>query len=192
MAHRSDGSGTTAIFTDYLAKVSPDWKSAVGAGKSVKWPVGLGGKGNEGVTGVVKATPGAVGYVELAFANQNKMPTAALRNQAGAFVAPTLEGVSAAAAGVELPADFRVSITNAAGKASYPISGFTYLLIHQDAKDADKGKALIHFLSWAVHDGQKAAPGLDYGPLPTPVVAKVDARIKSLTVQGKAVDGAGH
>jgi phosphate transport system substrate-binding protein len=192
VAHRSDGSGTTAIFTDYLAKISPDWKTQVGAGKAVKWPVGLGGKGNEGVTGIVKQTPGAVGYVELAYANQNKLAMAALRNKDGVFVQPSLEGISASAAGVQLPDDFRVSVTDAPGKTVYPISGFTYLLIHKDAGDKAKGEALGHFLWWAAHEGQKLAAPLDYAPLPGPVVAKVEAKIKTLTVQGKPVDVAGH
>src|SRR5262249_33792201 len=129
VAHRSDGSGTTAVFTDYLAKVSPEWKSRVGAAKSVKWPTGLGGKGNEGVTGLIKSTSGAIGYVELAYANQNKLQMAALKNADGQFVSPSIASTSAAAAGVTMPADFRVSIVNAKGKDAYPISSFTYLLI---------------------------------------------------------------
>jgi phosphate transport system substrate-binding protein len=192
VARRSDGSGTTAIFTDYLAKVSPDWKAQVGAGKSVKWPVGLGGKGNEGVTGIVKQAPGAIGYVELAYATQNKLATAALRNKEGAFVEPSVETTSAAAEGILMPEDLRVSVTDAAGKKSYPISGFTYLLVHQNASDAVKGGALVHFLWWAEHDGQKLAPSLDYAPLPGPVVAKVDAKLKALTVQGKPVNVTNH
>lgn len=185
VVHRSDGSGTTSIFTDYLAKVSPEWKSAVGAGKSVKWPTGLGAKGNEGVTGIVKQTPGAIGYVELAYANQNKLPMAELRNHDGAFVKPTIESTSAAAAGVEMPDDFRVSITDAKGKTAYPMASFTYLLVPSDFQDAAKGKALVEFLWWAVHDGQKAAAPLDYAPLPAAVVAKVSAKLKTLKVQGK-------
>jgi phosphate transport system substrate-binding protein len=185
VAHRSDGSGTTAIFTDYLAKVSPEWKSRVGAGKSVKWPAGLGGKGNEGVTGLLKSTPGAIGYVELAYANQNKLPTAALRNQSGEFVRPTVESTSAAAAGVKLPEDFRVSITDAPGKGAYPIAAFTYLLVYRDQGDRARGEALVHFLWWAMRDGQKYAAPLDYAPLPASVVARVDETLKSLTVQGK-------
>ncbi len=185
VVHRSDGSGTTSIFTDYLAKVSPEWKGAVGAGKSVKWPTGLGAKGNEGVTGIVKQTPGAIGYVELAYANQNKLPMAELRNHDGAFVKPTIESTSAAAAGVEMPEDFRVSITDAKGKTAYPMASFTYLLVPGDLQDAAKGKALVEFLWWAVHDGQKAAAPLDYAPLPAPVVAKVSAKLKTLKVQGK-------
>ncbi len=187
VAHRSDGSGTTAIFTDYLAKVSPEWKQRVGAGKSVKWPSGLGGKGNEGVTGLVKQMPGAIGYVELAYANQNKLPMAALRNHDGVFVRPTLESTSAAAAGVEMPPDYRVSITDAPGKDAYPIASFTYLLVHRDQKDAVKGKAVVQFLWWAVHQGQAMAPPLDYAPLPRPVVARIERTLEGLTVQGKPV-----
>jgi phosphate transport system substrate-binding protein len=185
VVHRSDGSGTTAIFTDYLAKVSPAWKQKVGAGKSVKWPTGLGAKGNEGVTGLVKTTPGAVGYVELAYADQNQLPMAQLRNRDGAFVKPSLESTSEAAAGVEMPADFRVSITDARGKDAYPMASFTYLLVYRDQTDAAKGRALIDFLWWAIHDGQAAAPALDYAPLPKAVVAKVERELRTLTVQGK-------
>jgi phosphate transport system substrate-binding protein len=187
VAHRSDGSGTSAVFTDYLAKVSPEWKQKVGAAKSVKWPTGLGGKGNEGVTGVVKSTPGAIGYVELAYAKQNKLTTASIKNADGNFVMPTIESTSAAAAGVDMPADFRVSITNAKGKDAYPISSFTYLLVYKDQTDAAKGKALAEFLMWAIHDGQKFAAPLDYAPLPKPVVTKVEAEVKGITVQGKKV-----
>ena len=185
VAHRSDGSGTTYVFTDYLAKVSPAWKSKVGAGKSVKWPVGLGAKGNEGVTGLVKGTPGAIGYVELAYANQNKLASAALRNRDGAFVKPTLEATSEAAAGVEMPDDFRVSITNAAGRSAYPIAAFTYLLVYRDQADRAKGEALIGFLWWAVHDGQASASALDYAPLPRAVVTRVEKKLQAMTVQGK-------
>jgi phosphate transport system substrate-binding protein len=187
VAHRSDGSGTTNAFTDYLAKVSPEWKEKVGAGKSVKWPVGLGGKGNEGVTGLVKQTPGSIGYVELAYANQNKLPLASLRNQDGTFVTPTLESTSEAAAGVEMPADYRVSITNAKGKNTWPIATFTYLLVHKDSRDAAKGDAILKFLWWAMHDGQAMAAPLDYAPLPKAVVAMVEKTIQGLTVQGKTV-----
>jgi phosphate transport system substrate-binding protein len=185
VVHRSDGSGTTSIFTDYLSKVSPEWKDAVGAGKSVRWPAGLGAKGNEGVTGLVKQTPGAIGYVELAYASQNKLPMAELLNHDGVFVKPSIAGTSAAAAGVDMPADFRVSITDARGKAAYPIASFTYLLVPRDLADPAKGKALVEFLWWAVHDGQKFAEPLDYAPLPAAVVEKVSARIKAFTVQGK-------
>jgi phosphate transport system substrate-binding protein len=185
--HRSDGSGTTAIFTDYLAKVSPAWKDQVGAGKSVKWPVGLGAKGNEGVTGLVRQTPGTIGYVELAYAIQNKIPTAALRNKEGVFLQASMEATSASAAGVAMPDDFRVSITDAEGKTSWPISSFTYLLVPGDLQDQAKGEALVHFLWWAVHDGQQFAAPLDYAPLPAKVVEKVSARLKAITVQGKPV-----
>ncbi|HEX8952065.1 MAG TPA: phosphate ABC transporter substrate-binding protein PstS [Polyangia bacterium] len=187
VCHRSDGSGTTAVFTDYLAKISPAWKTTVGAGKAVKWPVGLGGKGNEGVTGSVKSTPGSVGYVELAYANQNKLTMAALQNADGAFVLPSIESTSAAAAGVEMPADFRVSITNAKGKAAYPISSFTYVLIYKEQSDAAKGKAIGQFLWWAIHDGQKLAAPLDYAPLPKAVVTKVEQELRGITVAGKSV-----
>jgi phosphate transport system substrate-binding protein len=187
VVHRSDGSGTTSIFTDYLAKVSPEWKSKVGAGKSVKWPVGLGAKGNEGVTGVVKSTPGAVGYVELAYAHQNQLAMASLRNRDGVFMAPSLESSSAAAAGVEMPADYRVSITDAKGKDAYPLASFTYLLVYKDQADPKKGEAMLRFLWWAVHEGQATAASLDYAPLPKAVVAKVEKTLGSLTVQGKPV-----
>lgn len=188
VVHRSDGSGTTSIFTDYLAKVSPQWKEKVGAGKSVRWPAGLGAKGNEGVTGLVKQTPGAVGYVELAYANQNELPVAALRNRDGVFVTPTIDATSAAAAGITLPPDFRVSITDAKGKDAYPMASFTYLLVPQDQRDAARGAAVLEFLWWAVHDGQRFAAPLDYAPLPKAVVEKVSAKLLTLTVQGKRVD----
>jgi phosphate transport system substrate-binding protein len=187
VAHRSDGSGTTAVFTDYLAKISPAWKTTVGTGKAVKWPVGLGGKGNEGVTGSVKSTPGSIGYVELAYANQNKLTMAAIKSADGEFVMPSIESTSAAAAGVEMPADFRVSITNAKGKGAYPISSFTYILIYKEQTDAAKGKAIGNFLWWAIHDGQKLAGPLDYAPLPKPVVAKVETALRGITVGGKSV-----
>jgi len=187
VAHRSDGSGTTYVFTDYLSKISPAWKERVGTGKSVKWPVGLGGKGNEGVTGLIKSTPNSIGYVELAYANQNKLAVASLKNADGQFVKPSLEATSAAAAGVEMPADFRVSITNAKGKDTYPIASFTYLLLYKDQADKAKGEALANFLWWAIHDGQKVATPLDYAPLPAPVVQKVEKTLQSLTVQGKPV-----
>ena len=187
VAHRSDGSGTTAVFTDYLAKVSPEWKAGPGAGKSVNWPTGLGGKGNEGVTGLVKQTEGAIGYVELAYANQNKLPTAALKNRSGSFVRPSLESVSAAAANVEIPDDYRISITDAEGKGAWPISAFTYLLVYKDQVNGAKGDALLKFIWWAVHDGQKHASSLDYAPLPHSAVSKVERTLKSMTVHGKPV-----
>jgi phosphate transport system substrate-binding protein len=187
VVHRSDGSGTTSVFTDYLAKVSPEWKAGPGQGKSVNWPVGLGGKGNEGVTGTVKQTEGAVGYVELAYAKQNKLPMAELKNHDGNWVKASLESVSAAAAKADIPDDYRVSITDAPGKDAYPISGFTWLLVYKEQTDPVKGEALVHFLWWAEHDGEKEAPALDYAPLPAPLVKKVEGTLKSITVQGKPV-----
>jgi phosphate transport system substrate-binding protein len=187
VVRRSDGSGTTYVFTDYLTKISAEWKEKAGTGKSVSWPVGLGGKGNEGVTGLIKQTPGSIGYVELAYANQNKLPVTALQNRDGNFVLPTLESTSAAAAGVVLPPDFRVSVTDPSGKNAYPIASFTYLLVHKDAKDKAKGDAMVKFLWWAVHAGQAMAIPLDYAPLPKPVVANVEKTIQGLLVQGKPV-----
>jgi phosphate transport system substrate-binding protein len=187
VVHRSDGSGTTYIWADYLSKVSPEWEQKAGRGTSVKWPVGLGGKGNEGVSGQVKNTPGALGYVELAYAISNKLPAASIRNQAGKFVAPTIESTTAAAAGAAkaMPADFRVSLTNAPGDAAYPIASFTWLLVYKDQPDAVKGKALVNFLWWAIHDGQKYASDLLYAPLPAPVVKQIEAKIREITYQGK-------
>jgi len=187
VVRRSDGSGTTYVFTDYLAKISPEWKDKVGTGKSVSWPAGLGGKGNEGVTGLIKQTPGAIGYVELAYANQNKLPLTSLQNKDGAFVAPSIESTSAAAAGVAMPADYRVSLTNAAGSNAYPIAAFTYLLVHKDSKDEAKGDAIVKFLWWAIHEGQAVAAPLDYAPLPKAVVSMVEKTVQGLQVQGKPV-----
>jgi phosphate transport system substrate-binding protein len=178
--HRSDGSGTTFVFSDYLSKVSPEWKQKVGAAKSVRWPAGLGAKGNEGVTGLVKQVPGAIGYVELAYAVQNRLPMAELRNRDGAFVKPTIEATSAAAAGAAIPDDFRVSITDAAGKGAWPMASFTYVLVRRSPREPAKGAAVVEFLRWAVHDGQKLAPPLDYAPLPKPVVEKVSATLATL------------
>jgi len=189
VAHRSDGSGTTDIFTNYLSAVSSEWKEKVGRGKSVRWPAGLGGKGNEGVAGVVKQTPGAIGYVELAYSTQNKMTVAAIRNKEGHFVPPTLDSTSKAAAGAAktMPADYRVALVDAPGKESYPICGLTWLLIYRDQKDAAKGKALVSFLKWAMHDGQKMNAPLLYAPIPKPVVEKVDATLKQIRHQGKSL-----
>jgi len=189
VSHRSDGSGTTDIFTNYLTTVNTEWRAKVGRGKSVNWPVGLGGKGNEGVAGVVKQTPGAIGYVELAYAKQNKMKVASLRNKDGNFVAPTLEATSAAAAGVakSMPADFRVSLVDAPGKDAWPISGLTWLLVYKEQKDASKGKALVQFLKWAVKDGQKMEAALDYAALPKAVAEKVDQALRQITHGGKSL-----
>jgi len=188
VVHRSDGSGTTYIFTDYLDKVSPAWHSGVGKGKEVKWPVGLGGKGNEGVSGQVKQTPGAVGYVELAYAKQNNLPAALVRNKAGQYVAASVPAVTAAAAGVaqSLPAntDYRISIVDAPGAQSYPISSFTWLLVYQHQKDALKGKKLVDFLNWAMTEGEKSAPTLDYAPLPAEMVTTVKAKIATIDLAG--------
>ncbi|HVE83783.1 MAG TPA: phosphate ABC transporter substrate-binding protein PstS [Myxococcales bacterium] len=187
VTYRSDGSGTTAVFTDYLSKISPAWKDKAGAGKSVRFPVGLGAKGNEGVAGQVKTTPGAVGYVELAYARQNGISYAALKNKAGKMVSADLAAVSAAAAGAlaSIPEDFRVSITDADGDASYPISSFTYVLVYQEQPDARKGAALVNFLWWAIHDGQKFEADLFYAPLPAELVTRVEARLKTVTAAGK-------
>ena len=187
VAYRSDGSGTTAVFTDYLAKVSPGWKEKVGAGKSVKFPAGLGAKGNEGVAGQVKTTPGAVGYLELAYAKQNGIAYATIRNKAGKMAAPDLAAVSAAAAGAmaAMPEDFRVSITDPEGEAAYPIASFTYILVYEDQSNARKGAALAGFLWWAIHDGQKFEADLFYAPLPPELVTKVEAKLKTLTSGGK-------
>ena len=179
--HRSDGSGTTYIFTDYLAKVSKEWESQVGKGTSVKWPIGLGGKGNEGVAGQVRQLKGSIGYVELIYAVQNNIPYGLIRNAAGTFVKATLDGVTEAAASAKsMPADFRVSITNAPGKTAYPISSFTWLLIPVQAKDPKNGKILADFLNWMVNDGQKMTTQLAYAPLPDSVAEKVKAAIKQV------------
>jgi len=184
VVHRADGSGTTFIFSDYLATVSTPWAGKVGRGQSLNWPVGLGGKGSEGVTGQVKQLPGAVGYVELSYAKQNKLPVALIKNAAGAWVAPTLESVTAAAAGAaaKIPAntDYRISIVNAPGKAAYPISSFTWILVYEHPKDAVKGKALANFLRWAYKDGEAVAGSLDYAPLPATMVRRLDARLTAL------------
>jgi phosphate transport system substrate-binding protein len=181
VVHRSDGSGTTFIWTDYLSKVSSDWKSQVGSDTSVKWPVGLGQKGNEGVAGSIRQLAGAIGYIELIYAVENKIPYGSVRNSSGAFVQGSLETVTAAAASApKMPADFRVSITNAPGKDAYPISSFTWLLIPAQSKDASKGKILADFLNWMVTDGQQMTSALAYAPLPDNVVAKVKDAIRQV------------
>jgi phosphate transport system substrate-binding protein len=187
VAHRSDGSGTSYIFTSYLAAISNDWAKRVGIGKSVNWPAGIGGKGNDGVAGVVKQTPGAVGYVELAYATQSKLAYAYLRNRAGAFVEPTIASTTAAAAGsaTAMQKDVRVSIVNASGKNAYPIAGFTYILVYQRQSNANKGRDLVGFLRWAVRDGQKYAAPLLYAPLPKQVASMNESSIKSITNAGK-------
>jgi phosphate transport system substrate-binding protein len=172
IAHRSDGSGTTYIFTDYLSKVSPEWKKRVGINAAVSWPVGVGGKGSDGVTGLVRQTPGAIGYVELTYALTNKMSYGSVQNAAGKFVRASTDSVTAAAdaASKNMPADFRVSITNPPGDTAYPIASFTWLLFYESPKDKNQGKMMADFLKWAITEGQKFAPDLGYAPLPKPVV----------------------
>jgi phosphate transport system substrate-binding protein len=180
VVHRSDGSGTTYIWTDYLSKISPEWKSKVGANTSVNWPTGIGGKGNEGVAGQIKQTRGALGYVELIYAIQNKMPYAEVKNAAGKFVKPSLESITAAMATAQIPDDFRFSITNAPGEAAYPVCGATWLLVYEQQKDATKGKKLVEFLKWAQKDGEKMAKDLDYSPLPEALQERVLKRIEEI------------
>jgi phosphate transport system substrate-binding protein len=190
VVHRSDGSGTTYVFVDYLSKVSPEWKSKVGAATSVSWPTGLGGKGNEGVTQQIKQLEGSLGYVELVYAASNKLPVTLVKNAAGQFVEPTLEAVTAAASGAKLDkgTDFRVSITNAAGAKSYPIASYTWLLVKTDTPDATKAKAIRDFLVWmTTAEAQKMAGDLGYAPLPSDVSALVQARVKSLKTGGRPI-----
>lgn len=188
VVHRSDGSGTTYIFSDYLSSVSSAWATSPGKGKELAWPAGLGGKGNEGVSGLVKQTPGSIGYVELAYAVQNSLPYATLKNKDGQWVVPSIESVTEAAAGVakSLPAntDFRVSIVNAPGKKAYPISSFTWLLVYKDQKDATKGKQLVAFLKWYLHNGGKSAADLLYAPLPNEVVKMLDKQVSEIKLAG--------
>ena len=190
VVHRSDGSGTSFIFTDFLSKVSSDWKDKVGKATSVNWPVGLGGKGNEGVTQQVKQTEGSIGYVELIYALANDLPYATVKNAAGEFVDASLASVTAAASSAKFDqnTDFRVSITNAPGKDAYPISSFTWLLVHPDMPDAAKAKAIRDFLKWMISpEAQGMATELKYAPLPKEVVTLIDARLPSLKANGKAI-----
>ncbi len=180
VVHRSDGSGTTFIFTDYLSKVSAEWKQKVGNNTSVNWPAGIGGKGNEGVSGQVKQTPGALGYVELIYAIQNKMPYADVKNAAGQFVKPTLESVTAALGTANIPDDFRFSMTNAPGSNAYPIAGATWLLVYEQPKDPAKGKKLVEFLKWALTTGEGMAKDLNYAPLPDEIQQRVLKRIDEI------------
>jgi phosphate transport system substrate-binding protein len=180
VVHRSDGSGTTYIWTDFLSKVSAEWKQKVGTNTSVNWPVGLGGKGNEGVAGQIKQTPGALGYVELIYAVQNRMPYADVKNSAGEFVKASLESITAAMATAQIPDDFRFSITNAPGKDAYPICGATWLLVYEQQKDPAKGKKLVEFLKWAAKDGEKMAKDLQYAPLPDSLEQRVLKRIDEI------------
>ena len=189
VVYRSDGSGTSAVFTDYLSKVSPEWKQRVGMSKTPAWPAGQGGKGNEGVTGVIRQQPNTIGYVELAFATQAKLPVALIKNGAGNFVAPTLDAVTAAAAEsvATTPEDLRVSITNAAGAGAYSIASYTYVLVNLEQKDAAKGKALVDFLWWGTHDGQRVTkdPQYPYAPLPAEIVRRVESKLNSITSGGR-------
>lgn len=187
VVHRSDGSGTTYIWVDYLCKVSPEWKEKVGKGTSVKWPVGIGGKGNEGVTAQVKELPASIGYVELIYALGNKLPYGAVRNKEGKFIQASIESVTAAAAGAikDMPDDFRVSITDASGEDVYPIASFTWLLVYKEQQNPKTGKALAKFLWWAIHEGQEYAPNLYYAKLPDLVIDKIENKLKKITCNEK-------
>src|SRR5437762_3006236 len=189
VVHRAESSGTSFVFTDYLAKVSAEWKEKVGADKSPKWPVGQGGKGNEGVTGQLKQQPNTIGYVELAYAVQNKLPVALVKNASGNFVEPSIDAVTAAAAASapNTPDDLRVSITNANGSNVYPISSYTYILVYKEQPEALKGKGVIDFVWWGIHDGEKFAKDLQYAPLPDEIVKRAEAKINSITAGGKAL-----
>jgi len=187
VVHRAEASGTSFVFSDYLSKVSPDWKQKVGADKSPNWPVGQGGKGNEGVTGQIKQQPNTIGYVELAYAAQNKLPVALIKNAGGNFVEPSIDAITAAAAAsaATTPDDLRVSITNASGANAYPISSYTYILAYKSQQDEIKGKAIVDFLWWGIHEGEKFAKDLQYAPLPDEIVKRAEAKINSITAGGK-------
>jgi phosphate transport system substrate-binding protein len=180
VVHRTDGSGTTYIFTDYLSSVSADWKDKVGKGTSVSWPTGVGGKGNEGVSGQVKQVPGAIGYVELVYAKQNDLPYADVKNSAGNYITPSIESVTEAMGTANIPDDFRFSMVNPPGANAYPISGTTWLLVYAEQKDHAKGEKLVQFLKWAYTDGQKLAPALDYAPLPETLVKRALDKVQSI------------
>jgi phosphate transport system substrate-binding protein len=190
VVHRSDGSGTTYIFTDFLSSVNKEWLSGPGRSKEVAWPIGLGGKGNDGVAGQVKQIPGAIGYVELAYARQNKLAFASIKNAAGAFVAPSVESATAAAEGVAAKlnpkTDYRISIANAPGPQAYPITSFTWLLVYQDRTDPIKGKKLVDFMRWALTTGQSSAASLDYAPLPKAIADRLVERLGSIRLAGAA------
>ncbi|MHB8575960.1 MAG: substrate-binding domain-containing protein, partial [Dehalococcoidia bacterium] len=187
VVHRSDGSGTSFIFTSYLQAVSPDWK-AVGAGTSVNWPTGAGQKGSEGVAGLVKQTPGGIGYFELAYSTTNNITTASMQNKAGKFVVPSPASASADAAGAPaLPTDLRGVIVDGSGDAAYPISGFSWVVINQNQSDANVAQSITHLLWWATHDGQKFSEALQYAPLPAPIVTLDEAQLKKVTSGGKPV-----
>ncbi|MBI4398695.1 MAG: phosphate ABC transporter substrate-binding protein PstS [Candidatus Omnitrophica bacterium] len=184
VVHRSDGSGTTNIFTDYLSSISSTWKRNVGKGTSVSWPVGLGGKGNEGVAGTIKQTPNSLGYVELAYAEKNHLAYAQVQNKSGNFITPSLESTTKAIQGKldDMPGDFRVSLVNPDGPEAYPIAGFTWILIYQKQKDAQKGRAVVEFLKWAVRDGQKYANELLYASLPQEMAEKIDSKLEEIQI----------
>ncbi len=190
IAHRSDGSGTSNIFTTYLSKVSDEWSTKVGKGSSVNWPVGLGGKGNEGVAGLVKQTPGAIGYIELAYAIQNSMPYAKVQNKAGNFITPSIASVTAAA-NIQIPADTKVSLTNTEAADGYPISGFSWIIIYKEQKyngrSLDRATKLLKLISWMIHDGQQFSSALNYAPLSPAAVSAGDAILKSATYDGKPI-----
>jgi phosphate transport system substrate-binding protein len=191
VVHRSDGSGTTFVWVDYLTKVSPEWAQKVGRGTSVNWPVGLGGRGNEGVAATVRQTPGALGYVELGYAEQTRMPVGQVRNKAGNFITPNVESVTAAAAGAMAAmganTDFRVSLTNSDGAQAYPVGSFTWLLVRKEYPDATKARELVKFIWWAVTEGQQQAPRLGYAPLPVQLRPWIEARLKTITAGGRPV-----
>ena len=180
VVHRSDGSGTTYIFTDYLSAISHPWQEEAGKGTAVNWPVGLGGKGNEGVAGQVKQTPGAIGYVELIYALQNKLSFADIKNAEGKYISPSLDSITAAMAAAKVPDDFRFSMVNASGADAYPIAGTTWLLVYQTQKDPAKGKKIVEFLNWALTKGEEMAPSLDYAPLPKILQERALARVKEI------------
>jgi phosphate transport system substrate-binding protein len=180
VVHRSDGSGTSFIFTDFLSSVSTAWKSKVGKNTAVNWPVGLGGKGNAGVAGQIKQSPGAIGYVELAYAHQNKLPVASIKNSSGIYISPSLNSVVAALASATIPDDFRFSIVNPSGANAYPIAGTTWLLVYAQQKDSTKGKKLVEFLKWAYANGESMAASLDYAPLPDALIKRALDRVNSI------------
>lgn len=186
VVHRSDGSGTTYVFSDYLSAISPEWARGPGRGKDIAWPTGLGGKGNEGVAGQIKQIPGALGYVELAYARQNNLPTASVQNSAGNFIKPSIEAITAAAEGVAatLPpnTDYRISIVNSPGASSYPISSFTWLLVYEQQTDSVKGRKLVDFIRWAFTEGEKQAAALDYAPLPAAIASRLVQRLDSIRI----------
>lgn len=191
VVHRSDGSGTTFVFTSYLARVSAEWQGRVGVGTAVSWPAGVGAPQNDGVAGQVRQIPGAVGYVELAYALQNKMTYAAIQNRSGRFVLPSVETTSHAAAGMPMPGDYRTMVVDAPGEESYPIAAFTWILLPKEQRDPVKGRALVDFLWWAIHDGQQYAPALHYAPLPDSLVKRLEATLREVTHQGKPLLEAG-